>query len=53
MQAQLDWPPLPGMSAAATPPIIFWLLSVVVGIVLSVIVVDAGERAGVGLIRHR
>jgi len=50
---QIGLLPLPGMSAAATPPIIFWLLSVVVGIVLSVVVVDAGERAGVGLIRHR
>jgi len=48
---QIGLLPLPGMTAAATPPIIFWLLSVAVGIVLSLIVVDSGERAGVGLIR--
>ncbi len=43
---QIGLLPLPGMSAAATPPIIFWLLSVAVGIVLSLIVVDPVSAPG-------
>ncbi len=48
---QIGLLPLPGMSAEMTPSIVFWALSILVGAILGVVVVDSEERAGVGLIR--
>ncbi len=48
---QIGLLPLPGMSAEATPSLVFWLLSILVGAILGVVVVESEERAGVGLIR--
>ncbi|MEP7286143.1 MAG: hypothetical protein ABI947_10290 [Chloroflexota bacterium] len=48
---QIGLLPLPGMSAEMTPTVVFWVLSVLVGAILGMVVVDSEERAGVGLIR--